>query len=216
LHYKALCEAAMTYNDLQQDLAYARALAEEGRRAPLLGGGYLSFWGALNACAFLAHWAVLIGRLLDLGGAAFGIIWGVYGLAAVIGMTALHFRTRDKPGRTAIGGRAERAVWTGAGIALTAIVAGSIGRMLLTHDQNAPNAIFGAAFAIYGAALFAVASLSGQLWMKRFAWLSAGVALTLCLFANDAWAYLYASVGSLLVLMWPGVLLLKHEPAPMA
>ena len=49
--------------------------------------------------------------------------------------------------------------------------------------------------------------------MRRFAWLSIGVALTLCLFANDDWAYLYAAIGSLHVLAWPGALLLKREPS---
>lgn len=85
--------------------------------------------------------------------------------------------------------------------------------MIVTDDPTAPNAIFGAAFAIYGAALFAVATLAELGWMRRFAWLAAGVALTLCLFANDNWAYLYAAIGSLLVLAWPGAILLKREPA---
>lgn len=146
-------------------------------------------------------------------GAIFAIVWGGYGLVAALGMMLLRQRVRRKPGLTTIGARAERAVWGGAAIALLAIVFGSLARMILSDDATAPNAIFGAAFALYGAALFAVATLSEQGWMRRFAWLSAGVALTLCLFANDNWAYIYAAVGSLLVLAWPGAILLKHEPS---
>jgi len=203
----------MTREEVLQDLAYARTIAEEGRHAPLLGGAYLLFWGVLNALAFIAHWAALAGHLSALGNAAFACVWIAYGALAGIGMSVLRSRTRDKPGLTTIGARAERAVWSGAGIALMAIVIGSIARMIITQDTTAPNAIFGAAFAIYGAALFATAMLSEQGWLKRFAWLSAGVALTLCLFANEPWAYLYAALGSLLVLAWPGIILLKREPS---
>ena len=47
----------MTREEMLADLAYARTLAEEGRHAPLLGGPYLLFWGALNAVAFAAQFA---------------------------------------------------------------------------------------------------------------------------------------------------------------
>ncbi len=66
-------------------------------------------------------------------------------------MTLLRMRTRDKPGLTAIGTRAERTLWTGAATALMAVVIGSIARMFITSDPTAPNAILGAAFALYGA-----------------------------------------------------------------
>jgi hypothetical protein len=213
LIFKVDAETMMTREELLQDVAYARALAEEGRQTPLLGGSYLMFWGVLNAIAFSAHWAILRGYLPDLDGMIFAIVWGGYGLVAALGMFALRARTQDKPGANAIGTRAKCAAWGGAAIALFAIVIGSIARMVMTQDPTAPNAIFGAAFAIYGATLFGVATLSGQTWMRGFAWLSFGVTLTLCLFANAAWAYLYAAIGSLLVLAWPGAVLLKREPS---
>lgn len=202
----------MTREELLQDLAYARTLAEEGRHAPLLGGAYLMFWGLLNTAAFTAHWALITERL-PLGAAGFAYVWGGYGLIALLGMTFLRQRTRTKPGLTSIGARAERAVWMGAAAALCAVVFGSIGRMLVDGDPTAPNAIFGAAFALYGAALIAVSQLSDQGWMRGFGLLSVLAAVGLCLFANQSWAYLIAAVGSLLVLAWPGLMLLKREPS---
>ncbi len=202
----------MTREEMLQDLAYARTLAEEGRNAPLLGGAHLLFWGVLNSLAFAAHWGV-IGDRFGVGNAGYAIVWMSYGVIAGIGMTLLRMRTRDKPGLTTIGARAERAVWSGAGIALLAVVAGSIARMIISGDTTAPNAIFGAAFAIYGAALFGVAMMSNQSWLRAFGWLSVSVAGTLCLFANEGWAYLIAAIGSLLVLAWPGVILMKREPS---
>ena len=202
----------MTREELLADLAYARTLAEEGRHAPLLGGAHLLFFGLLNAAAFAAQYAILE-RALPHEGSSFAVLWMSYGVIAGIGMAFLRARTSTKPGLTAIGTRAERAMWTGAGVALIAIVGGSIARMIISNDPTAPNAIFGAAFALYGAALLGTASLSEQNWLRTFGWLSVFVAGVLCLFANQSWAYLVASIGSLLVLAWPGVVLLKREPS---
>lgn len=203
----------MTRDELLSDLNYARTLAEEGRHAPLLGGAYLVFWGVLNAAAFGAQYAILEGALPYAGGAAFAVLWFSYGVIAAIGMTLLRMRTRTKPGLTTIGTRAERALWSGAGIAVMAVVIGSIARMIMTSDPSAPNAILGAAFALYGAALFGTASLSEQTWMRGFGWLSVGVALNVCMFAAFSWVYVIAAIGSLLALAWPGLILLRREPS---
>jgi hypothetical protein len=203
----------MTREEMLQDLAYARSLAEEGRRAPLLGGAYLMFWGILNALAFTGHWLLFAGMLPILDGASFAILWMSYGVIAAIGMVLLRLRTRGKPGLTTIGARAERALWSGAATALLAIVIGSIGRMAMTGDETAPNVILGAAFALYGAALFGTASLSQHTWLRGFGWLSVSVAMTTALFAHAHWPYLFAAIGSLLALAVPGLILLKREPS---
>ncbi len=203
----------MTREDLLQDIAYARTLAEEGRQAPLLGGAYLSFWGVLNTFAFTAHWAILTERAPTLDGAAFGVLWLGYGVVSIIGMILLQGRVAAKPGLASIGVRAERTVWSGAGLALSAIALGSIARMILTGDPDAPNAIFGAAFALYGAALYTTSKLAEQAWLTAYAWLSVLIAGALCVFANSDWAYLVAAIGSLLVLAWPGAVLMRREPS---
>lgn len=206
----------MTRDEMLSDLAYARTLAEEGRSAPLLGGAHLSFWGVLVAIAFTGQWAILEGRLPYFGGAAFASLWMSFGVAAAIGAVLLRQRIGSKPGLTTIGARTEHAVWSAAGFAIFAVVVGSLARMVMTQDPTAPNAIPGAAFALYGAALFATAEISGHVWLKRFAWLSFSAALTLCLFANENWAYLVGAAASLLVLLVPGIILLRREPAATA
>jgi len=206
-------ELAMTREELLEDLAYARSLAEEGRQAPLLGGAHLCFWGTLNAVAFSAHWGILTGFLPFAEGAGFAVLWLGYGVIATIGAVLLRSRIRSKPGVASIGVRAERTVWIGAAMAVVAIALGSIGRMMLTGDDAAPNAIFGAAFALYGAALFATSKLSQQNWMTPFAWLSILAGGALSVFANYDWAYLVAAAASLAVLLAPGILLLRREPA---
>lgn len=203
----------MTRDELLADLAYARTLAEEGRHAPLLGGAHLTFWGTLNATAFTAQWAILEGWLPSADGAGFAVLWLSYGVVAGVGSIWLSQRTRTKPGQTAIGARAEKALWTGAAMALMAIVFGSILRLMITGDTTAPNAIFGPAFAIYGAMLIGTAAMSEQTWLRNFGLTSVAIGAVLCLFANENWAYLLAASGSLFVLVWPGLILLKREPS---
>jgi len=205
--------AAMTREDLINDLAYARTLAEEGRQAPLLGGSYLIFWGVLNAIAFSAQYALINGFAAELNGAGYAYLWIGYSVIGIAGMIALRVRTRGKPGLSTIGVQAERALWMGAGFAITAIAIGSVSRMLLTQDPTAPNAIFGAAFALYGAALYGTAQLAQQGWLRAYAGLSVLVGGLLCMFANQDWAYLIAAAGSMLVLIAPGIVLVKREPS---
>lgn len=206
----------MTRDELLADVAYVRTVAEEGRNTPLLGGAYLVFWGALNAIAFGAQFGILQGLLPLMDGLSFGLLWVGYGAVAVIGMTLLRMRTRTKPGLSAIGTRAERALWSGAAIAVLAVVIGSIARMFISNDPSAPNAILAAAFALYGAALFGTASLSEHTWLRGFGWLSVAVAANCAMFADQAWVYVIAAVGSILGLVWPGIILLKREPATVA
>ncbi|ANP46210.1 hypothetical protein [Candidatus Viadribacter manganicus] len=203
----------MTREEMLADLAYARTLAEEGRHAPLLGGAHLTFWGVMNAGAFSVQWSILEGWLPLAGGAAFALLWLSYGIIGAIGSIWLRQRTRTKPGQTAIGARAEKALWSGAALALLAIVFGSLARMIFTGDTTAPNAIFGPAFAIYGAMLIGTASLSEQSWMRGFGLASVAVGAILCLFASESWAYLLAAGGSLAVLALPGIILLRREPS---
>ncbi len=203
----------MTREEMLQDLAYARTLAEEGRHAPLLGGTYLMFWGLLNLSAYLLHWGLLTENLPRFGGQAFAVLWTAYGAVAALGMALLIRRTRDMPGKSAIGVRAERAIWSGVGIAMFAVVVGCLGRMALTGDMGAPNAIMAPAFAFFGLALTTIAAMAGEKWLSAFAALSFAASIALGLFANEPWAYLLAAASSAVVLAIPGVILMRREPS---
>lgn len=204
----------MTREEMLDDLAYARALAEEGRHAPLLGGAYLVFWGLLNLTAYLLHWGLQTENLPRFDGMGFAVLWVAYGLVAGVGMALLIRRIRDKPGKSATGVRAERAIWSGVGIAMFAIVLGCLGRMALNGDASAANAIMGPAFAFFGLALTTIAVMAGEKWLWNFALLSFVASFALNLFANEPWAYLLAAAASVAVLAVPGVILLRREPQP--
>jgi len=203
----------MTRDELASDLAYVRAMAEEGRHAPLLGGSHFLFWGVLNAATYLLHWALLEGLIPTGGGAAFAFLWAGYGMIAAIGMTTLRGRISDKPGKSSLGVRAERAIWAGVSIAIVAIALGCIARMVVENDPLAPNNIMAPVLALFGAALMATAMLARENWLNLFAMIAYAFALVVGAFANAAWAYLVAAAANFIVLAIPGFILLRRKPA---
>ena len=90
----------MTRDELVEDLSYVRALAEEGRHAPLLGGSFLLLWGPLNTVAYFAHWSILMGYLPSGGGLSFVMLWTAYGVIGGVASSVLGRRVREKPGKS--------------------------------------------------------------------------------------------------------------------
>jgi len=203
----------MSREELVEDLAYVRALAEEGKHAPLLGGSFLLFWGGLNGCAYLAHWLVSIGQVSFFGPGDFALVWSVYGILAGFGSFLLSGRLAGKPGRSAIGVRAERAIWMAIATGIGAFAIGAIVRMVIEQDWAAPNTIPPAALAFCGAALVATAALSGQRWLGAFGALSMLCALAIGAFANVEGVYLASAAASVITLIIPGIVLLRREPS---
>lgn len=203
----------MTRDELLQDLAYARTLAEEGRHTPLIGGSYLVLFGVLLAICYTAQYFILTTDALDRASA--GLIWLGFGVAAGVGVVALRGRTRGMPGGASVGNRAERAVWNGVAIAILTVVVGVVLRSAFTDNFAATDAIMAAGFGLYGVALFATASMSGHAWLKRVAWLSWGISGALWYFMGEPWAYIVAAIGAVLVLLVPGVIMMRGEPSKM-
>jgi hypothetical protein len=178
--------------------------------ASLIGGGYLVLFGVLLATAYSAHWAVLTGLIPTL---AIGFIWMGFGLLAFSGSFMLSGRVRSLPGGASLSNKADRSVWQGVAFGIGAVVAGVILRGVVSNDMTAANAIMAAGFGMYGIALFTTGSVSGQKWLQAFAWVAWAVSIGLWYFLNDAWAYLLAAGACVVVLIIPGVILLRREPS---
>lgn len=203
----------MSPTDLAEDLAYVRTMAEEGRQAPLLGGSYLAFWGLLNTAAWGAHWALLQGLIVADPGRYFAVLWILYGIIAGVGMGLLGGRTRNMPGRSSVGNRVEAAAWMGAGLGIGAVAAGAIGRMAMTGDTLAVDVIAPAAFTLFGAALMITGIISKERWLAGFAAMGYVTAILLGLFLSHDLFYLAAACGAIVILLVPGMILLRKEPA---
>lgn len=202
----------MTREELAQDLAYARTLAEEGRHAPLIGGAYLVLFGVLLTISYAAQWAVMAGKL-PLPGNMVGLIWLGFGICAMIGSLLLSGRVRKLPGGAAISNRIDRNVWQGVAVAILVVVAGTVLRAIFKNDQTAPDAIMASGFGLYGVALYATATAGGHLWLRNFAvqaWVLSGL---LWFFAGEQWIYLLAAGGAVAVLIAPGLVMMRREPS---
>jgi hypothetical protein len=213
LHFKVLWSDAMTKEELAEDLAYVRTLAEEGRHAPLIGGSFLVMFGTLLAVGYFAQWAALTSLFGPAPSSIYGYIWLAYGVLALAGFFVLVQRVRAMPGRASVSNRVDQTVWRLSGMAITTVVVGCIGRMFLQDDYQAPNAIMAAAFAFFGMALGVTATISAQGWLRWFSLLAFATSAVLWIFTNEPWAYLLAAIASVIVLLLPGVILVRREPS---
>lgn len=207
----------MLNSQIAEDLAEVRALAEQGRAAPLLSGGHFLGYGLLLCSAWAAHYAIL--KQIGFGpglGAWLGGLWAGFGISSALMNWALRRRLRGRPGRGSVGNRGDRAMWTGVSLALLAIVIGALLRMVVFHDFAAPNTILPAAFALYGAAMIGSASLSGEKLLMRFGAVAIGMGCVAGIIANLPEMYLLGACAALVVLAWPGILLMRREPAAAA
>lgn len=201
----------MTREEMLSDLAYARTLAEEGRHAPLVGGSYPVFFGVLLALCYGAQYAILSGALA-VPTNTIGLIWGGFGVLATVGSIVLGKRVGALPGGAAISNRVDRAVWQGVVIAILVVVIGTILRAILLGDYMAPNAIVASGFGLYGVAIYATATLSGETWLRSFAVLSWIVSGLIWFFLGEIWVYLIAALASVAVLIVPGIIMIQREP----
>ncbi len=202
----------MTRDDVLQDVAYARALAEEGRRAPLIGGAYLIFFGVLLVAAYLAHWAIWTGALPVADPTYVGFVWLAFGVIAGLGVAALRRRTRQMPGSASVSNQVDRHVWQGVSLGILIVVLATVSRSILLDDYAAPNAIMAVGFCLYGLALYVSARMSDERWLNGFAflaWIASGL---LFFFLNEPVSYLLAASAAAAVLIIPGVMLIQREP----
>lgn len=202
----------MTREEILSDLAYAKAIAEEGRQAPLIGGRYLVFFGLLLALTYVTHWAISTG-VVAAPDYALGLVWACFGVAAGVGSSLVYRRIRGLPGATALGNRIDRAVWFAATMAIFAAVIGCLVGGALRGDPRMADAIMPTVFGIYGLALMTTATVAEKSWLKFFAFGAFCVAAVLWIVLAQPWSYLLGATAALVVLVTPGVIMIRGEPS---
>lgn len=202
---------------LAGEVAYVRALAEEGRNAPLVGGVIYLIWGVLMALAALAAYASESGAINSpfVGGLWFWVAAFVVGWAASFFYGA---RTSLKPGALTVGNKTARAAWIAVGIFMSAFwIAAMIFKARLAGVGFEAKFLFGLmfplAFGLYGIAFFATAAAARLDWMRGFAIASWMFSVAALYFIGDARQHLIGAAGSLLCAGLPGLLLMRREPS---
>ena len=198
--------------DLRDDIAFMRALAEEGRSAPMLGGGILLAAGLIFGAASLLHWTILAG-LLKLTPWAFPVIW--IGAALGFGLVAslAGRRSRSKIGSNASVNRATGAAWSAVGGAIFVIFLAVAVMAARTGDPRLMDVIPLIILTLYGSAWMVGAAMSGKRWMTATALLSYASAIGVTWFVDGTSILLVFNVILVAVALIPGLILMRQEPS---
>lgn len=202
---------------LAGEVAYVRALAEEGRNAPLVGGVLYLIWGLVMATASLATYAGETGAIdvPFVGGLWFWVAAFAAGWAASFFYGA---RSGVKPGALTVGNKTARDAWIAVGVFMSLFwIAAMIFKSRLAASGFETRFLFGLmfplAFGLYGIAFFATAAAARLDWMRGFAIASWMFSVAALYFIGDARQLLVGAAGSLLCAGLPGLLLMRREPS---
>lgn len=202
---------------LKDDIAYMRAMAEEGRNTPLIGGVHYVIWGALVGGAAFFTWLVDIGAVRLPANARLWLWVGVF-VAGWGASIALGRRGGAKPGAQSIGSRTARNAWYACGVFMTVLWVA----LLFVHGRyeniGVPryflmSMMFPVAFGLYGVAFFAAAAAARASWMRYVSCVSWAASFTLLFVLTDASYMLIASLAMFAVVLAPGVWLMRQEPS---
>ena len=203
--------------DLESDLAFVKAMAEEGRNTPLVNGSMYVLWGGLISAAALLVYADAVGLF------ALGPLAGVWPWVGAIGLGwAISFflgpRSGAKPGASTLGNQTAMAVWFSVGLFITLFWV----TLMVVHDDFTqfgvpPYFLFGLmfplAFGLMGVALFATATAARVPWLRWVAVIAWGASVLSLATITSAHQILIGAVGMLACSVVPGLILMRSEPS---
>ncbi len=196
---------------LKDDIAFMRALAQEGSSAPLLFGGVLFSAGLIFGAGAVGHWLIASGAL-KVSGWAYLINWGLAGVAFGVVMSVILNRSKGRPGYSAGINKATGVAWSGVGFAIFTLFLGLTVIGLVTGDWSAMAVIPVVIFALYGTCWFIAGSLSHIGWIKGVAFASYAAAVGMAALTGNPYQMLAYAAGLILLATLPGLILMRQEP----
>ena len=197
---------------LHDDIAYMRAMAQEGRNAPLLSGPIMVAAGIIFGSASLVQWAIQTG-VIDVSPWAQLWVWVASGVAFGVALTLLIRRLNTKPGARSAGNKAVGGAWTGVGFGIFAMWAAFMAVGLTSGNWEIMRAMPIVVFAAYGSAWFVAGTMARVKWMNWVALLSYGGAVLMGVFSDSPHLLLVYAVMFVLVALLPGLALMRQEPS---
>lgn len=197
---------------LKDDIAFMRALAQEGSSAPLLGGSILVAAGVTFAVAGVAHWSIMSG-LVNLPKQTLAMIWPA-ALVVFLGLLAwLRRGGNGRPGAQSPGNRASSAAWASMGWTIF-VISLAIGILSARTQSSIPTLIFPPLIlGLYGMGWSVAAAMTRKRWIWMTAVGSYAGALIVAWLAVDPAVYLVYSAALLLLMALPGFVLMRQEPS---
>ncbi|NBB64411.1 hypothetical protein GVN18_34700 [Pseudomonas sp. ODNR1LW] len=207
-------ELAMTRDTqtIHDDIAYMRALAHEGRHAPLLAGPILVAAAVVFGGASLGQWALKTG-VISLDPWAPLWLWVGSALVFAAALVVLIGRMKGRPGYNSSGNRAVGAAWSGVGFGIfvtwLALMALSVKSGSWMWMSVMPTVVLVA----YGSAWMVGAAMTRLRWMSMTALLSYAGAVAVAWFADSPAIYLVYALVLAAVALIPGLILMRQEPS---
>jgi hypothetical protein len=194
-------------NAVRDDISFLRALAEDGRDAPLNSGPSLFSAGMIFGLASaVAVWGGFTGRITD--------EWAYPALFLGAGVLHAAVMWRIRRGREAWVGAGSRAnvatniAWTGVGFAIFAASLALIAIGLSTHDWRVMLALQPMVLCAYGAAWIVAAFTSRQWWIWLVALASFAIAIAMGAVAGSSVIFYSLFVAAVFLLVaLPGLIL---------
>jgi hypothetical protein len=205
----------MTRDQMQSvhdDIAFMRALAEEGSQAPLLGGGVTASAGLIFGAAAVVHWMIQE-HVLQVPALGIMAAWLIAGCLFAGAMMVVLRRVAAMPGAGSPLNRAVGSAWSGVGFA---IFVSFLGLAAMAYSVKNPiifNAFPVLILALYGAAWSVAADFSRKGWIRVVALASFVGAVVMGLMATSSMQMLAYAAALLLLAFVPGLLLLRQEPS---
>ncbi len=197
---------------IQDDIAYMRALAHEGRHAPLLAGPVLVTAAVVFGAANLGQWAIQSGLLrVD----PWAQLWLWIGAGVVFGvvLTVLIGRMKGKPGYNSSGNTAVGAAWSGVGYGIFVTWLALIALSVKTDNWVWMTVMPTIVLVAYGSAWMVAAAMTRARWMSITALASYAGAVAVAWFSDSPAIYLVFTVVLAAVALVPGLILMRQEPS---
>jgi hypothetical protein len=207
-------EGAMTRETqtIQDDIAYMRALAQEGRHAPLLAGRFLVAAALIFGFANIGQWAIQSG-LIDVNPWAQLWLWIGAGVVFGLTLTVLIQRQKGQPGSQSSGNRAVGAAWSGVGYGIFVTWLGLVALSVKSGGWAWMSVMPTVVLVAYGSAWMVGAAMSGARWMSLTALLSYAGAIGVAWFIDTPAIYLIFTVVLVAVALIPGLIMMRQEPS---
>jgi hypothetical protein len=197
---------------IRDDIAFMRALAEEGRQTPLLGGSMLVAVGLIFGVANA------VGTYIE----ATQKTYSVAALAVPLGAVALFVvvlgwlkrRYGAQPGATSPVNRATGALWRAVGWSIVLMIAALGVVAARRHDASILAVLPIIIFALYGVGWQVAATMSKAGWLRLVALGSYVTALLAAYFVTEpVISSAVTTAGLFLLLAAPGFVLMRQAPS---
>lgn len=196
---------------MREDIAFIRAMAQEGAQGPLLGGSFLLATGLIYAAAIGATWLVTALRPPHLFWISWPWIWGGALAAHILTLTVIGVRLRRRrSGAMTRSNRVFAWTWNGVGLAILACLVSFFLDAKLGHSWRAFEALPSVILALYGVGWTATAASSNERWTWAIGALSFLFAIVAGPMARNPNVALLLALALLLLLALPGALLIKQ------